>query len=214
MPRFDIAIHGRGLLPPLLALHMLNARPDLTVLLLCADQTVGGEQLEPVIVDRLGEAARTLVEPFVVTEWPGYFIARYGKIDRFDEVVWLLDPVQVSLELEDRDRSCWTIPACGTVNEQSGRISWNGVDAETDQLIDLSGLTWQQYESEILGIEAVRQLGLPILADYDTATEGWEANQLLPLGDERVLVRKLPRRGDLFTTHTGFEGLLNALISD
>lgn len=214
MLRFDTAIHGRGLLPGLLALHLLDRQPGLAVLLLCGDDTICGEQLEPVVVDRLGDAARLLVEPFCVARWPGYFIARDGKIDRHESEVWLLDPLQVWLELEGRAATCQAVARCGEVKQADGKVHWAGGETQVSQLIDLSALTASPSESEIIGIEAGRQLGLPILADYDTASDGWEANQLLPLGDERVVVRKLPRRQGLLAAHSGFESLLNALVGE
>lgn len=214
MLRFDTAIHGRGLLPGLLALHLLDTQPGIRILLLCEDPTVCGEQLEPVVVDRLGIAARRLAEPFCVARWPAYFIARDGAIDRHEGEVWLLDPLQAWLELESRESVCHAVARCSEVAEADGRVHWAGGEAQVSRLIDLSALTASPGESEIIGIEAGRQLGLPILADYDTATDGWEANQLLPLGDERVVVRKLPRREGLLAAHSGFESLLNALVGE
>ena len=48
-----IVIHGRGLLPGLLAIHFLNQMPQRPILLLSADQTLGGAHLEPVVASRL-----------------------------------------------------------------------------------------------------------------------------------------------------------------
>ena len=65
-----------------------------------------------------------------------------------------------------------------------------------------------------LGIDAARGLTLPVLADYDVACEQWSAQQYLPLGDERLVVRKLPRAEHLIGQQSTFETLLNALTSD
>ena len=49
MHRCELAIHGHGLLPGLLAVHLLGRDPGLSVLLLSADKAIGGEVLEPVL---------------------------------------------------------------------------------------------------------------------------------------------------------------------
>lgn len=213
MARYDIAIAGWGLLPGLLTVWLARRNPQHRLLLLCADDTACGDQVEPVIVRHLNPAARALLEPFYVSQWPGYFIASGGVIEKFDEEVWLIDPVQLWLELVDLGARCVCVAQCGTVTEHSGGLSWAGGEAAADRTIDLFALTPSPPESEIIGIAAVKHLGLPILADYDTASGEFEANQLLPLGDERVMVRKLPRRDDLITANSSFESILNALTA-
>lgn len=214
MDHYPIAIHGFGMLPPLLALHLLATEPDARVLLLCGDAQVGGDQVEPVIAGKLQPAARDLAEMCCVSRWEGYYIARDNAIERFDDPVWLLDPVQVWLELAQHSERCTAIAGCDLPQVSGPQLTWAGSTALADRFVDLSVLTAARAECEILGIDAVRQLGLPILADYDTAAPGWEANQLLPLGDERVLVRKLPLRTGLVAANSTFESLLNALVAD
>ena len=214
MDHYPIAIHGFGMLPPLLALHLLATEPDARVLLLCGDAQVGGDQVEPVIAGKLQPAARDLAEMCCVSRWEGYYIARDNAIERFDDPVWLLDPVQVWLELARHSERCTAIAGCDLPQVSGPQLTWAGSTALADRFVDLSVLTAARAECEILGIDAVRQLGLPILADYDTAAPGWEANQLLPLGDERVLVRKLPLRTGLVAANSTFESLLNALVAD
>ena len=214
MDHYRIAIHGFGMLPPLLALHLLAADADATVLLLCGDAQLGGDQVEPVIAGKLQPAALALAEMCCVSRWDGYYIARDNAIERFDEPVWLLDPVQVWLELAEHTDRCAAIAGCAQPDVRGEHLTWPGGAALADRFVDLSVLTATWAECEILGIDAVRQLGLPILADYDTAVPGWEANQLLPLGDDRVLVRKLPLRTGLVAANSTFESLLNALVAD
>ena len=214
MDHYRIAIHGFGMLPPLLALHLLAAGPGANVLLLCGDAQVGGDQLEPVIAGKLHPAARALADMCRVSRWEGYYIARDNAIERFDEPVWLLDPVQVWLELAELSTRCTAIAGCDPPDASGAQLTWAGGTALADRYIDLSALTAARAECEILGIDAVRHLDLPILADYGTVAPGWEANQLLPLGDERVLLRKLPLRTGLVAANSTFESLLNALVAD
>lgn len=200
----DIVIHGWGMLPALLALHLLAKEPGSYVLLLCGDSTVGGDQMEPVVADRLCPAARELATSCCVAQWEGYYIVRDGDAALHTEPVWLLDPVQLWLNITEQAARCTARTGCSTV----------GADDQAGRYIDLAALTLPQAESKIRGNELVRQLGLPILADFDSAPPGWHAHQMLPLGDERVMVRRLPLRTSLVAATTSFESLLNALVGE
>jgi hypothetical protein len=200
----DIAIHGWGMLPALLALDLLAREPESRVLLLCGDSAVGGDQVEPVVADKLAPAARDLAERCTVIRWEGYHVIQDGHITRRDEAVWLLDPVQVWLELDAHADRCSARTGCASIGDA----------ASPSRQIDLAPLTLPQAESEIRGNDLVRELGLPILADYDSVPPGWHAHQMLPLGDDRVMVRKLPLRTSLVTAASTFESLLNALVGE
>lgn len=200
----DIAIHGWGMLPALLALDRLAREPESRVLLLCGDSAVGGDQVEPVVADRLAPAARDLAERCSVIRWDGYFVIDDGDVERRDEAVWLLDPVQVWLEIDAYADRCTARTGCASM----------GAANPASRQIDLAPLTLPQAECEIRGDDLVRELGLPILADYDSVPPGWHALQMLPLGDERVMVRKLPLRTSLVTAAVTFESLLNALVGE
>lgn len=208
-----VAIHGHGLLPGLLAIELLNRDRTVPVLLLSRDQTIGGEHLEPVVVSRLSAAAQTLVDPFVVASWPGYYLVREGVHDLQQDPVLLLDPVQLWLELQTRLNLAALLAQCGEISLAGSMLSWAGGTAEIDRLIDLEPLLGLGSESEIVGIAAARSLTLPVLADYDMASARWSAHQYLPLGDERLVIRKMPRSNDLIGQQSTFETLLNALIA-
>ena len=213
MRAHQLAIHGHGMLPGLLALHLL-ARASLTnLVLLTSDQAIGGDQLEPVIAARLSTASRALVEPFVVARWADYLITHNGQSELHDDEVLLLDPVQVWLELQDLIEPAALIADCGALSEAGGTLTWQGGQARIEQLIDLDPLLGPPCASEIVGLEALRWLGHPVLADYDAADAQWAAHQYLPLGDERAVIRKLPRQTDLLQAHSTFETLLNGLTA-
>ena len=208
-----LAIHGRGLLPGLLALHLQQARPDRPLLLLSPERALGGVHLEPVVTSRLSLIARNLVEPCVVSCWPGYHVIQGGKTALQEEEVLLLDPVQLWLKLQERFDPAALISPCGHVALEAGRLSWEGGAAPIDQLVDLDPLLGGGCESEIVGVEAARQLALPVLADFDEACSEWSAHQYLPLGDERLVIRKLPHGDHLITQQSTFEMLLNGLTA-
>ena len=209
-----IAIHGHGLLPGLLAIHLLNQMPLRPILLLSADQPLGGAHLEPVVASRLSPRALDVIEPFVVASWPAYYLIRGGTADLQEDDVLLLDPMQVWVDLQARLDRLALVTNCGAVTLAGNIISWDHGTAEIVRLIDLDPLLGPGGESEIVGIDAARGLTLPVLADYDIACPQWSAQQYLPLGDERLVIRKLPRAEHLIGQQITFETLLNALTSD
>lgn len=209
----QLAIHGYGMLPGLLALHMLARAPHTDLVLLTSDPVIGGDQLEPVVADRLSAPSRALAEPFVVARWDNYLITRGGQSELHEAEVLLLDPVQVWLELQSLLDPAALISGCGPLTREDQQCSWPGGGVQTQQLIDLEPLLGPRCESEIVGLEALRWLAQPVLADFDAADKQWSAHQYLPLGDERAVIRKLPRQTDLLGAHRTFETLLNGLTA-
>ena len=224
-----LAIHGRGLVPGLLALRIIRAGVCAPVLLLSPDAAVCGDQLEPVIASALKQAAQALLEPFVVASRPAYYTVRGGVHERHDDPVWLLDPVQVWLDLQGLLPPAALVAACGPLEQSRGRLSWTGGSALLGRLIDLDPVIGGAAVSQIAGVDGAQALDLPVLADYDapdldapdldaddhdTASARWAAYQYLPLGDDRLVIRKLPRADNLVAQHTPIEALLNTLLAD
>lgn len=210
-----LAIHGRGLVPGLLALRIIRAGDGgAPVLLLSPDAAVCGDQLEPVIASALNPAAQALLEPFVVASRPAYYTVRGGVHQRHDEPVWLLDPVQVWLDLQGLLPPAALVAACGPLEQSRGRLRWTGGSALLGRLIDLDPVIGGAAVSQIAGVDRAQALDLPVLADYDAASAQWAAYQYLPLGDDRLVIRKLPRADNLVAQHTPIEALLNTLLAD
>lgn len=190
MHRCELAIHGHGLLPGLLAVYLLGRDPGLSVLLLSADKTIGGEVLEPVVAASLSPAALDLVEPFVVMRWPGYFVRQAGGAQHHDAAVLLLDPVQLWLELQGLLSPDCLALSHGALEQDGEHLGWPGDSCSVARLVDLEPMTRRDQACEIVGLDAARALPLPVLADFDTSDDHWNVFQHLPLGDDRVLVRK------------------------
>ena len=214
MRHFDLAIHGFGMIPSLLAIHLLGRSPGQTLLLLSGDETIGGETLEPVLTSSLSEPARRLVEAFVVTRWPGFLVTRDGTPHHQQAEVLLLDPVQVWLELSTLLADGDMVLSGGSVVHRGHILQWQGGEAVAEDFVDLAGLTRREQSAEILGLEIARSLPLPVLVDFDTGNEPWDAFQHIPLGDERVYVRKRRCQGDpVADLTTGFGKMLSDLIA-
>lgn len=212
--RYDIAIHGHGMLPGLVALHLNNRAPDQALLLLSADRTIGGDMLEPVVRSSLSPDALDLVEPFAVARWPGFLVSDGGEPHHHDDEVLLLDPVQLWLELSIALPLHDMVALDGPLRRHGTDLSWPGGSARVTELVDLASATRRDQSADILGLDAARSLGLPVLADFDTAGEPWDAFQHIPLGDERVYVRKRRFRGNAYNELIGgFGKLLSDLIA-
>lgn len=69
-------------------------------------------------------------------------------------------------------------------------LSWPGDSCSVARLVDLEPMIRRDQAGEIVGLDAARALPLPVLADFDTGDDHWNVYQHLPLGDERVMVRK------------------------
>lgn len=213
-PRYELALHGHGLIPGLLCLDLLRVGTPESILLLVADAAVGGDALEPVTVSSLSKPALDLVADFAVAHWPGYFVIRNGQTHEHADPVLLLDPVQLRLELGarlgERDQA---VGVTGLVHSGSA-LAWPSGSAEAADLVDLCALTRSEHHAEIVGDDMARSLPLPVLADFDTGDEPWDAFQHVPLGDERVYVRKRRCRGNAeFELTSGFGKLLSDLVA-
>ncbi len=214
MDRCELAIHGHGLLPGLLAVYLLGRDPGLSVLLLSADRTIGGEVPEPVIASSLSPAALDLIEPFLVMRWSGYYVRQAGSAQRHEDPVLLLDPVQLWIELQSLLSPDCLALSHGALEQEGEHLGWAGDSCSVARLIDMEPMTRREQSCEIVGLDAARALPLPVLADFDTGDEHWNVFQHLPLGDDRVLVRKCQIAHDPLTAlTTGFGRMLSDLIA-
>ena len=212
--RYDIAIHGHGMLPGLVALHLNSRAPQQALLLLSADRAIGGDMLEPVVRSSLSPDALDLVEPFAVARWPGFMVSDGGEPHHHEDEVLLLDPVQLWLELSTALPLHDMVTLDGPLRRQGNDLSWPGGSARVTELVDLASATRREQSADILGLDAARGLNLPVLADFDTAGEPWDAFQHIPLGDERVYVRKRRFRGNAYNELIGgFGKMLSDLIA-
>ncbi|MFM5923805.1 MAG: hypothetical protein ACKOPG_06435 [Novosphingobium sp.] len=215
MGEFDLAVVGSGLLAGLLALHLAKRDPDRSVLLLTEDRDAGGDALELVVEHSLSDAARDLLDPLVVASWPAYLVIRGGETFRREEPVLLVDPVQLWLELGDLLPAGHMLSGCAGLSADGTRLTWKNGMATARKTVDLSPLAEPLGPVELIGMDAVRGLALPVLADLDTGDPQWNAFQHIPLGDERIYIRKRACQGDPEAELTGrFGRILSELLSD
>lgn len=177
----------------MMGLATLAERPDLRLLVLLTDREVGGRDLELVLPDRLPATATALLELAIVREWSGHLVVSQGKSRKTIERTVLIDPVQLWLELRERVGDAPLIVSCGSVLWEDGWLSWGDGDARVGELIDLSALSFPSRQSDIVEAGALRDLDLPVLADFDAGGEAWHYLQYVPLGGDRVAIQRVAR---------------------
>lgn len=179
-----IAISGKGLAAPLAACCISACWPDAAIDLYCYP-SVSEHGLEPVLMNDLSPAIREVVEAIAVCCWEAVAVVAEGHNVRLPAHVALIDPVQLALEVDcRRDRiaihrgSMAEFPESGTT-----------LHLQIDEFaVPLAG-------SNLLEAEAIMDLAVPVLADFDIARSRGLILQYFPLACGRVLVRQMPLGG-------------------
>ncbi|WP_067732989.1 hypothetical protein [Novosphingobium naphthalenivorans] len=190
MKTYEFAILGFGVFPCIVALALRAIDPDLRILLLTGDSEVGGGGLDLMLPERLNAAARAVLEPMIVREWPAYYAQGSGEAVLTHEPVVLVDPVQVSLEVEAQFPGDAIVTSCGTVSKLGRFATFRGGQAEVSQLIDLTRWMGVPAETKIVGADGLWALDLPVIAEAESPGEESGAYFAIPLGDERMAIRR------------------------
>lgn len=193
----DLILVGGGLANGLIALRLRQLRPELHVLLLEQEQTVGGNHTWSFHTSDVSAGEMAWVEPLIAASWPRHQVLfpRYRRTlnggyhsvssDRFRQVL--------SRELDGRIR---TGAAAVEVSADSMRLS-DGTRLTARGVIDGRGfprqaridLGYQKFVGLDLVLAAPHSLDGPILMDARCPqTDGYRFFYVLPWSDRRVLV--------------------------
>lgn len=175
---YDLAIGDHGMAPLLLARVLAKVSPALRLAVFTRDAEPGGDGLELVLPDRLSPVVRALMVPIAVRKWDRYVVRRGGMAMTHDEPVWLLDPLQLQLELELLDHP----PAFFAGRDLAER---RGPPPAQEVIILPAGPT-SLHSTRIIGAAGLEGLSEPVLADFDVVAGEAMFLQYIPLGDERV----------------------------
>lgn len=197
------------MLPGLVALILLARTARSRILLMTPDAAVGGSEPELLLPARLPPHARRIIEPLVVREWDGFHVCyRKRRVHRREPVV-LADPVQLWMDLLDVLEPAGMVTGAMDIGYAGNAVRCHSMTANASHIIDLRPWTSSFQRSDIVEPTFTDRLLFPVLADFDMAGPGWNAMQYAPIGDGRILLRKMafdqlplrppPRHGHLRT---------------
>ncbi len=194
----DIAIVGGGLSGSLIALALAAKRPDLSLRLIEAGETIGGDRLWSFLDADVARDDRWLLTPLIVHGWPAYDVAFPAQArtlrhpcyaitgDRLDLVIRAHLPAEAVMT----GRKVLGCTATSVALADGDRIEAKGV-IDARGAGDLSALDagWRKFLARELEIADGHGLEQPILVDATvTQHDGYRFIRCLPLSPTRVLV--------------------------
>lgn len=198
MRDYDLVVVGEGLAPCLVSLAILADRPDARLAQVSTDSETAGDQLELVLPERLTRSMAELLAPAVTLEWPLCLMRAREQTIVVEERVWLIDPIQIWLEISDRLDADALHAGCDDLAIENGRVTWRGGAIVAEEIVDLRHLGGPRRQSEIVEAGVFAELPYPVLADFDGGAGHWLYLQYVPLGSGRALINRVgeARPGD------------------
>lgn len=190
IPEYDVALIGKGLVAPMLAMMVLDAIPSARLLLLSQDSDPGGSDLELVMPERLSGDSLAALGGAVVREWPGFTRIADDEITDHEEPVALIDPVQVWIDLIARTNPPRFIGDCHDVDQYGRFLMWSDGNAYASQVLRLDKRNQPSVGTLIAGSEIARHLDRPLIEENRDGGGSRVCRQSIPLGDERLLIRQ------------------------
>ncbi len=192
-----LIIAGGGLSGVLTAVAFAAQRPDVSLTVLEAGPTLGGDHTWSFYETDLEGAAKALVEPFVTYAWPGYetwfqdfsrtFSTGYRSVTspKLHEVAMarLGDRVRLNAPVAEVD--------AGGVTLASGeRLEADAViDARGPRALDGVVLRWQKFLGREVRLTAPHGLTRPTIMDARVPqVDGYRFVYLLPFTDDTLLI--------------------------
>ncbi|MCW1384235.1 lycopene beta-cyclase CrtY [Novosphingobium sp. KCTC 2891] len=196
--RCDIAILGGGLAGGLIALALARHRPDLSLLLVEQDETLGGNHVWSFFGTDVGKAGRDLLAPIVAAAWRGYevrFPAHERELGtsyyamtsrRFDAALRAALPADAIL-------TGARVLAASARNAALG----DGTRIEARAVIDARGIRnlghltggWQKFVGQHLKLAAPHGMDRPIVMDATVPQlDGFRFVYVLPFAEDEVFV--------------------------
>lgn len=191
MRGYDLAIVGDGLAPCLVSMAMAALHPNVSITQLSTDTEIGGDQLDLVLADRLVPLLAGLIAPAVTLEWPLCLSRANQQTSFIEERVWLVDPIQIWLELSGRISGDALHAGCQGLTIRDGGVDWDTGSVAADRVIDLRALGTIRRQSEIVEAAVFAELPCPVLADFDGGAGHWLYLQYAPLGSGRALINRI-----------------------
>ncbi|MEW4467302.1 lycopene beta-cyclase CrtY [Parasphingorhabdus sp. JC815] len=196
--QFDLAIAGGGLAGGLVALALRRLQPDLSVALIDAGETFGGNHIWSFFESDIAPSDLWLVEPLISFQWEGYDV-RFPKYNRtlntgyrsiisenFDHIIRQILPKE----------SLLTNTRISKID--SGKIVFsNGETLSADTILDARGggdysaleYGWQKFAGQVLHLAKPHGLTRPIVKDATVEQiDGYRFVYALPFNATDVFV--------------------------
>ncbi len=199
--RFDIAIAGGGLAGSLIALTLRARRPDLSVALAEAGESIGGNHVWSFFATDIAPADRALVDPLCEARWD------HGYDVRFPALVRTLPTPYRSVTSENLDAAVRAaLPDDALMTGQAvtevapdGMTLAGGTRIAANVVIDARGLDrarlahlsggWQKFTGMMLECDAPHGLSRPVVMDAGvTQIDGYRFVYCLPFSPTQVFI--------------------------
>lgn len=196
MQAVDLVIVGGGLAGGLCALALRRRRPDLRLLLVEPDATIGGNHLWSFFDSDVDPAHRWLTDPLIDHRWQGYEV-RFPSLHRF------LDQTYQTIQSEALDAAVRTALRPNEVRRATvASVAPDHVILDTGDRIDASAvldarggkgdgldLGWQKFVGQLLTIPQGHGLTKPIVMDATvTQHDGYRFVYCLPFSATELFV--------------------------
>lgn len=194
----DIAILGGGLAGGLIALAVHQARPDIRLRLIDADEVLGGNHIWSFFEGDVDAAGMALIEPLITHRWADYEVRfpahsrtlamAYHSIrsDQFDQVLRATlpdDAIQTGTRVASASED-------HVVLDDGREIAANAViDCRGAGDLDTLDSGWQKFVGLELELKAPHNLAHPIIMDATVEQiDGYRFVYSLPFGPQRIFV--------------------------
>ena len=196
-PRPDLIILGGGLAGGLIALALAAKRPGMSVVIVEAGETLGGNHIWSFFDADVAAAQRWLVEPLIVHRWPGYDVRFPGHERRIDEPYNSIESERfdavVRAALPERAIIRATVASAMStqVTLSDGRVLEAAQVIDTRGAGDLSAIRcgWQKFVGLQLRTAAPHGIDRPVVMDATVdQSDGYRFVYLLPFGSNEIFV--------------------------
>ena len=194
----DIAILGGGLAGGLIALSLAKQRPDLTLALVEAGATFGGNHVWSFFASDVAPEDKWLVEPLISATWDGYSVhfpghsrnlgTPYHSItsERLDQELRHVLPPQAMLT---GVQAVSTGPTAITLSDGRNIVAGGVIDARGATSLPHMKGGWQKFVGQMLRTEEPHGLTRPIVMDARVEQrDGFRFVYCLPFSETEIFV--------------------------
>ncbi|MCB2048675.1 MAG: lycopene beta-cyclase CrtY [Novosphingobium sp.] len=194
----DLAILGGGLAGGLIALALAEARPDLTLLLVEAGETFGGNHVWSFFARDVDRGGKALTDPLVAHRWQGYDVHFPGHSRLLDTPYRSITSERFDARLREVLPQAALLTRAQVAEAGPTHVTLaDGRSLTAGGVIDSRGATglphmaggWQKFLGQVLRLSEPHGLSRPIVMDARVEQiDGYRFVYCLPFSDTEVFV--------------------------